>query len=232
MKAEIQGQVISAEALIRWHIDGQIHAQPAEFIPIAENSGLINQLQVIILEQSCQLMQQIDCMLSHQDFTLSINISANQLRTKLGQLLLETILQYGLEPSRFKLEVTESVLLERSNLVTEQVDVLQSMGFQFSIDDFGMGYFSLAYLHDLPVDELKIDKAFIDPSGNTDKQRPIIQAITDMANELTLNVIIEGVETEKQNQMPQGLQYTALQVFFVFKTLTSLILYPIDKITI
>ncbi len=216
-----QGQVISAEALIRWHIDGQTHAQPAEFIPIAENSGLINQLQVIILEQSCQLMQQIDCLLGHQDFTLSINISANQLRTKLGQLLLETILQYGLEPSRFKLEITESVLLERSNLVTEQVDVLQSMGFQFSIDDFGMGYSSLAYLHDLPVDELKIDKAFIDPSGNTDKQRPIIQAITDMANELTLDVIIEGVETEKQNQMLQGLHYTALQGFLFSKPLPA-----------
>ncbi|WP_154222532.1 sensor domain-containing phosphodiesterase [Marinicella rhabdoformis] len=210
-------QIISAEALIRWQVGGKTVVQPSEFIPIAENSGLINQLQQIILKQSCQLIQQIDCLLGHQDFTLSINISTTQLRTKLGQMLLQTIMEHGLEPRRFKLEITESILLDRSQVVSEQIEVLQSMGFQFSIDDFGMGFSSLAYLHDLPIQELKIDKAFIEQRTNHKKQRAIVKAITTLANELDLNVIIEGVETTQQHQLIEGLNYTALQGFLFAK---------------
>ncbi len=211
------GHIISAEALIRWQIDGEHHAHPAEFIPIAENSSLINELQQIVLEQSCQLIQQVDCLLGHHNFTLSINISANQFRTQLGQMLLETIMPYGLEPQRFKLEITESVLLERSQVVTEQIELIQAMGFQFSIDDFGMGYSSLAYLNDLPVNELKIDKAFIKQNTHNKKQRAIVKAITTLAKEMELDVIVEGVESEQQHQLLQGLDYTALQGFLFSK---------------
>lgn len=210
-------QIISAETLIRWQVDGKNVIQPADFIPIAENSGLINQLQLLMLEQSCQLIQQIDCLLGHQEFTLSINISTNQLRTKLGQMLLQPIMEHGLEPSRFKLEITESILMDRSQVVSEQIEILQSMGFQFSIDDFGMGFSSLAYLHDLPIQELKIDKAFIKKDSSNTKQRAIIKAITTMANELELDVIIEGIETAQQHQLITGLNYTALQGFLFAK---------------
>ena len=216
------GQINSAEALIRWKVDNNTIIHPAEFIPIAEKSGLINQLQLLVLQQSCRLIQQIDCLLGHQKFTLSINISTNQLRTRLGQLLLETIMEYGLDSSRFKLEITESLLMDRSPVVREQIEVLQSMGFQFSIDDFGMGYSSLAYLHDLPVQELKIDKAFIKQQGSSKKQRAIVKAITTMACELDLDVIVEGVESPEQQQLLNGLDYTALQGFLFSKPLSEL----------
>lgn len=215
------GEVISAEALIRWHRDGKTIAEPAEFIPIAENSGLINQLQRVVLEQACQLLNQIDVILGHRNFTISINISANQFRTQLGQMLFDTLIHFGLEPSRFKLEITESVLLERSEVVTEQVEIIQAMGFNISIDDFGMGYSSLAYLHDLPVGELKIDKAFVD-FGHKQKQKlAIIQSIAQMAHELELDLVIEGIETLEQKDMLNDLNYTAMQGFYFHKPLSS-----------
>ena len=195
-----QGLPIGAEALIRWlhHEHGMI--SPIQFIPIAEKSGLIHQLQDIVLSDSCKLLKQLQAQdLVEPSFTISINISAMQFRNhRLETNIIRLVEQRAVSPEQLKLEITESMLLENREDTISQMNRLKGHGFRFAIDDFGTGYSSLAYLHTFPIDELKIDRHFVHNMLEGKSSSAIIDAIIAVANHLEFNVIAEGVETEAQ----------------------------------
>lgn len=212
----VTGEAIGVEALIRWIDPARGVVSPAEFIPIAERSGLIQELQQIVLEQSCEALLAINPHVSN--FTVSINISATQFNTgTLRSDLVSTIARFGLSSRQFILEITESILMKQKSSIGEQMNDLRNDGFRFSIDDFGTGYSSLSYLHNFPIDELKIDQSFIARIGQKDESLGIVDAIIAMAEYLGFDVIAEGVEDEFQMRTLSQRRVHGLQGFFFAK---------------
>lgn len=210
------GQIIGAEALIRWMHPEKGLISPFHFIPVAEQSGLIHQLQHIVLKDSCQLFKRLgNRYIEDKHFTLAINISACQFKTELNRSLLNTLEMFSLSPGNFKLEITESMLMDdRDNTIT-QMKQLKKEGFLFSIDDFGTGYSSLAYLHSFPIDELKIDRSFIDNMYDGEGGTAIVDTIISLANNLGFTVIAEGVENQKQMDILTHRYIKGMQGFFL-----------------
>jgi EAL domain-containing protein (putative c-di-GMP-specific phosphodiesterase class I) len=191
------GKVLGYEALIRWNHPLRGVLRPADFLRIAEDSGLIEVIDWRMFELSCQLL------LRHapDDTFLTLNVSALHLRhadfdTRLIQLLKRT----GLAPSRLVVEVTEGALLDNPERVRATLERLRVIGVAAALDDFGTGYSSLSYLHSLPLRILKIDRAFVhelDKGANT-SSTTVVAAILALARALNIQVIAEGIETEIQ----------------------------------
>ena len=201
-QVDCRGNVIGAEALIRWQHPQLGYICPREFIPIAEQSGLIHQLQEIVLEHTCDLLANLESYSLPEEFTISINISAMQFRThNLHQRLLNTLGSRNISPRKLKLEITETILLEKQEETVRQMRTLGSEGFKFSIDDFGTGYSSFAYLHSFPINELKIDRCFTHNLHQKSKNIAIIDAIASMSKHLNFSVIAEGVETQQDAEL-------------------------------
>jgi diguanylate cyclase (GGDEF)-like protein len=189
--------VIGAEALIRWHHSERGMVSPAEFIPLAEETGLIIGLGDLINEQACQIIRQWQ-QLGLNDWVLSINVSAPQFQQldfvdKLNSLLKH----YEVPAGQLKLELTESVLMQNLDEVIHKINELKQLGIQFALDDFGTGYSSLSYLMKLPFDVLKIDVSFVRDMFQSKQKEAIVQTIVQLAHNLGLKVVAEGVETEK-----------------------------------
>ena len=208
-------RLIGVEALIRWQHPESGMIPPVQFIPIAERSGLIHQLQAFVLKDGCHLLNRLqESGLIDDHFTLSINISAVQFRNhQLEKSLNDTLTGCGISPQQIKLEITESMLLEDIESTVEKINRLRDQGYRFSIDDFGTGYSSLGYLHSLPIDELKIDRCFVNPIDAATDNTAIIDAIIAMAKHLEFDVIAEGVETEAQATLLKQRQVDGLQGF-------------------
>jgi EAL domain-containing protein (putative c-di-GMP-specific phosphodiesterase class I) len=188
-------KLIGAEALIRWqHPDLGIMI-PVEFIPIAEETGLIIPLGQWIIETVCEQINSWD----NQELYIphiAINISAKQFyQADFVSLLVHTVFEYHIQPRRVMLEITEGVFLGNLDEAIDKMNVLKQNGFTFSIDDFGTGYSSLTYLKRLPFDQLKIDESFIRGLINNTTDAAIVKAIIAMAKSMNLDLIAEGVET-------------------------------------
>ncbi len=184
--------IIGFEALARWLLNGN-YIPPTRFIPLAETSGLINQLTQVVLEKSLKLFSLIQH--HHSKPTLSINFSALELNSSsLPDLLKSKINDYQVAADRITLEITETVLLEKNTLSLEVLTRLRLMGFKLSIDDFGTGYSSVNMLQNGPFTELKIDRAFISTIHCNEQSRIIVQSIVEMAKQLELAVVAEGIE--------------------------------------
>lgn len=196
----VDGALIGAEALLRWEHPERGMIAPRDFIPFAESSGMIANLQDIVMHDACRLLAAMTANGLRRDcFSISANISSTQFRSgRLDQQLMQTLRSYGLSPHLFTLEITESLLLENKNEAILQMKQLKQRGFRFAIDDFGTGYSSLAYLHSLPLDELKIDRSFIAQINTNDNSLAIIDAIISLAANLNFSVIAEGIETDEQ----------------------------------
>jgi diguanylate cyclase (GGDEF)-like protein len=194
------GGICGFEALVRWQHPTRGMISPAEFIPLAEETGLIIPLGQWVLEESCRQMRewQEQCY-ANRMLTVSVNLSGKQLsRGDLCQQI-ELILQRtGLDPRALKLEITESVVMENADLAITMLKQLHELGIQLSIDDFGTGYSSLSYLHRFPVNNLKIDRSFISRMGLGDENLEIVRTIIMLARNLSMEVIAEGIETEEQ----------------------------------
>jgi diguanylate cyclase (GGDEF)-like protein/PAS domain S-box-containing protein len=194
------GDVAGFEALMRWTHPGRGDVSPAEFIPIAEESGLIGAMGRWILEQAAEQAVRWRGLggAGAESLTVSVNLSARQFAQ--GQLADEvaTVLgTTGLEPERLMLEITESVLMDEADAAIAELNALKDLGVKLVLDDFGTGYSSLSYLERFPIDALKIDRSFIaalDAGGSG----AIVDAIVSMAHSLDLRVTAEGVETEDQ----------------------------------
>jgi diguanylate cyclase (GGDEF)-like protein len=206
------GRVIGAEALLRWSHPDLGDVTPAEFIPIAEETGLIEPLGWWVLEEACRRVKLWDATgLIGPDFTMAINVSTCQLRTHdLPTRLREALERSGLEPSRVILEVTESAMHEDQEAFVEVLRRLRGIGVHLSVDDFGTGYSSLAYLRRLPVTSVKLDRAFVDQVA-VPPNDAIARAVQGIAAALGLVVIAEGVENEAQRDALRRLRVDQAQ---------------------
>jgi diguanylate cyclase (GGDEF)-like protein len=188
------------EALVRWHhpVDGLVG--PGQFIPVAEETGLIVQIGQWVLEQACTALKQWqDQWPRHRDLTLSVNLSARQAaQPDLFEQVAAALERSGLEPRCLKLEITESVVMDNAERAITMFKRLRSLGVQLSIDDFGTGYSSLSYLHRFPLNYLKIDRSFVSRMTDTKDNSEIVKTIVTLAHNLGMKVIAEGVETAEQ----------------------------------
>lgn len=192
------GRIVGAEALLRWSSPSEGMISPDQFIPVAEETGLIDAIGVWALRQAC-IQGQTWLADGLPPLNLAVNVSSHQFRHgDLCQSLATILSETGYPAEQLELELTESTLMEREAETIKVLHSLRALGVGLAIDDFGTGYSSLAYLKSFPVDKLKIDKAFIGdiPSNEDDKQ--ITAAIVAMAHSLRLKVLAEGVETEDQ----------------------------------
>ena len=193
------GHIVGAEALVRWSHPERGMVSPADFIPVAEQTGLILQLGHWVLRRSCELLAEwagIDYM---QHWTLSVNVSAREFRHPgFVQQVMDEVRASGINPNRLKLEVTESMFMQDVEVIVQKMEQLRAVGVRFSLDDFGTGYSSLSYLKRLPLDELKIDQSFVRDLLVDEDDAAIVRAILTLANTLGLAVVAEGVEQAGQ----------------------------------
>jgi len=208
-------KIIGVEALIRWLHPERGMISPADFIPIAEDCGLINQIGEWTLEQACEDIKTLE-MLGFSNFKVAVNLSLRQLQTgdlfeKINQILHNT----GVEGHRLELELTESVMMENHSATLDFMTQCKDLGIHFSIDDFGTGYSSLSYLTKLPLlDKLKIDRSFIQELSLHNDAKTIVNAIVNMAKSLRLNVVAEGVETLEQLNYLENFGCDTVQGFY------------------
>lgn len=194
-----QGQATGAEALIRWLHPEYGIVSPAKFIPVAEESDLIIAIGSWVLDTACAQLKQWQKNTHMQGLALSVNVSAKQLhQADFINTVESTIHKYGINPNLLKLEITEGMLLSSIEETIHTMTALQTLGVKFSLDDFGTGYSSLQYLKRLPINQLKIDQSFVRDIGTDENNRVIIRTIIAMAQNLGLETIAEGVETEEQ----------------------------------
>ena len=190
-------RIYGVESLLRWHYHGETMISPDRFIPVAEETGLIVPIGTWVFQQSCEILR----LLHRFDdrLTISINVSPKQFyEDEFVDVVLKTVEQFSIDPHFITIEVTEGLLMKHYDTTVAKLRRLSASGFTISIDDFGTGFSSLSYLKDLPVDELKIDKSFVNNMMHDHDAAMIVETIIGMAKNLGLTVIAEGVETVEQ----------------------------------
>ncbi|MBV9245935.1 MAG: EAL domain-containing protein [Methylobacteriaceae bacterium] len=194
------------EALLRWRHPEHGFIAPSEFIPIAEDIGLIDKLGQLVFDRALSEAQ------SWPQLTLNVNVSPAQLRTKgFAADLCDRIAAAGFDPRRLFLEITEGVLLESGEDQLSQINHLRSIGVKFSLDDFGSGYSSLAYLRRFPLDQIKIDRSYILTLPSDPRSGVLVSAICELGRGLNLNIVAEGVETEEHLMLVKAAGCTNFQ---------------------
>jgi diguanylate cyclase (GGDEF)-like protein/PAS domain S-box-containing protein len=188
------GRTIGFEALARWHHPQRGPVPPGEFIPIAEESGLITELGEWVLREACREAASWPASLQ-----IAVNVSAVQFRRSGLERIVQTILdETGIAPGRLELEITEGVLIEDVGRALQTLKELKALGVRLALDDFGTGYSSLSYLQSFPLDRIKIDRSFISNLGRTERSLAIVRAVIGLAHGLGVPVLAEGVETNSQ----------------------------------
>ena len=200
-------QVNGCEALLRWHHPGRGMVPPAEFIPIAEESGLITLVGEWVLRRACA-----DAATWPDNIKVAVNISPTQLKGgKLLQGVIMALAASGMPASRLELEITETVLMQDSFATLATLHQMHDLGVRIAMDDFGTGYSSLSYLKSFPFDNIKIDRSFIDGISEKEDCIAIVQAVTNMAQQLNIKTTAEGVETTQQLEKVRELGCTEMQ---------------------
>jgi len=194
------GEVAGFEALIRWEHPQRGLVPPAEFIPLAEETGLILPIGRWVLEEACQQIKTWQMLYDPEHrLTLSVNVSARQLQHQgLVETVADVLERTELDPTTLKLELTESLMMQDLDLTIDRLRALKALNIELALDDFGTGYSSLAYLRRLPVSFLKIDRSFVKQLGVDPDDSAIVRTIVALAHDLGMTVIGEGVETEGQ----------------------------------
>ncbi|GET39634.1 putative bifunctional diguanylate cyclase/phosphodiesterase [Microseira wollei] len=210
------GKIDGVEALLRWQHPTRGLIAPAEFIPVAEESGLIAPIGNWVLQEAChQLRQWQAAGMVNDSFTISINLSPQQFsQGDLLDLIDQILIQTQLNPYCLKLEITETALMENSQANVSLMKQLSSRKIQLSIDDFGIGYSSLSYLHSLPVNALKVDKFFVQNLDEAPSNTGIVLAIIRLAKTMGMNAIAEGVETIEKLERLRMLDCDCCQGYF------------------
>ena len=205
-QVDTQGRVIGAEALLRWFDDSGTSVPPAEFIPLAEETGLIIPIGQWVLTQACAQLAHWQAAPPSAELTLAVNISPRQfLHPRFVEEAAEIISASGIDPAGLKLELTESVFLRDPDQTVARMLELREIGVDLALDDFGTGYSSLSYLKNLPFDQLKIDQSFVRDMLVDESSKVIVRAIIAMSHSLELEVIAEGVETIEQRAALEAL---------------------------
>ncbi|MFA5901925.1 MAG: EAL domain-containing protein, partial [Hyphomicrobium sp.] len=205
------GAVEKAEALVRWHHPQRGMVLPSEFIPLAEESGLIEQLGVWVLRKACRVAAQWPAHVA-----VAVNLSPLQFDAPgLVQTIVAALAESGLDPARLELEITESVLLRDSAVNAALLDQVSELGVSIALDDFGTGYSSLSYLHRFSFNRVKIDQSFVRDMPHNEGSLKIVRAIVMLAHSLSLKVTAEGVETDEQLAAVQGEGCDSVQGFYM-----------------
>jgi EAL domain-containing protein (putative c-di-GMP-specific phosphodiesterase class I) len=211
------------EALLRWQHPVRGTVSPATFIPIAEDAGLIVPLGRWVLQRACRdavSFQQADR--TGSPHTVSVNVSARQLhRVEIVEEVRDALRSSGLDPSCLVLEITESLLIDDIDLAIARLGALRELGVRIAVDDFGTGYSSLSYIRRLPIDFLKIDKAFIDSVDADDADGKLTVAIIGLARVLDLGCVAEGVERPAQYERLKELGCDYAQGFLLARPMTA-----------
>ncbi len=217
------GKIHGFEALLRWQHPDRGFISPVEFIPVAEETGLIVPIGSWVLREACQQTQRWQQLLTnHTPLTMSVNLSGKQftqpdLLDQVDQILRDT----GLDTRSLKLEITESVMMANAESATKMLLKLKALGVQLHIDDFGTGYSSLSYLHRFPIDQLKVDRSFVQRMGAEDESSEIVRAIVTLAHNLGMKVTAEGVESAEQLRYLRELDCEYGQGYFFFRPLDA-----------
>jgi diguanylate cyclase (GGDEF)-like protein len=210
------GEIVGLEALLRWQHPAFGDVSPGVFIPIAENAGILPSLGEWVLTRAMHDSRR------WPHLEISVNLSPVQFRhVDLKGTLHRLVSEYGIEPSRFVLEITEGVLLETTEHTNSILKELRSIGFKTALDDFGTGYSSLAYLCDFKFDKIKIDRSFVSRLAKIDIAGTIVQSIVSIGRGLGMEIVAEGVETEFEAQTMARLGCTELQGYYFSKPLDA-----------
>ncbi|MFZ0060195.1 MAG: EAL domain-containing protein [Acidimicrobiales bacterium] len=194
------GSFCGVEALVRWHHPTRGIVPPGEFIPLAEETGLIGRIDHFVLDEACR---QLATWLAERGwpsgFTMAVNVSGSELNdASFAAHVVKVMAQHGLEPSQLCLEITETAFIDEDGSAKETPPALSAIGVRLALDDFGTGYSTLMRLQHLPVNVLKIDRTFVEQVGRSARDRQIIGALTAMAHALDMSVVAEGIETDEQ----------------------------------
>ena len=204
-------EISGCEALLRWYHPERGLISPADFIPVAEETGLINAIGEWVLRQACA-----EAANWPDDKKIAVNVSAVQFRHQgLPQAVISALAAANLAPHRLELEITESVLMQSNETTIQRLHQLRQLGVRISMDDFGTGYSSLSYLRSFPFDKIKIDRTFIDDLTNGNDA--IVQAIITLANSLNMTTTAEGVETEQQAAVLRAIGCVEMQGYLFSK---------------
>ncbi|MCU1277445.1 MAG: hypothetical protein JWM53_991 [bacterium] len=216
------GAVEEVEALLRWEHPQRGFIPPSEFIPVAEEVGLIVPIGDWVLEEACRQIKQWDRELGPCAFGVAVNLSGRQLVSSGAADTIAAIVRgAGVDPERLRLEVTESTVLERGSVTMPMLARLRELGFRLHLDDFGTGYSSLSHLHRIPVEVLKIDRSFIASMEQDAMSASIVSAIVTLGHSLGMRIIAEGVETADQAERLRGLGCDFLQGYYFSRPITA-----------
>lgn len=217
------GKLSGFEALVRWEHPDRGLVAPSEFIPVAEETGLIVALGSWILEEACRQMQHWHSQHpANRALTMNVNLSSKQLiQSGLVQEVKSILEKTGLPARSLKLEITESVVMENAELATNMLRQLSDLNVHLCIDDFGTGYSSLSYLHRFPVDTLKIDRSFVNRIEEKDENVEIVRTIATLARNLGMEVVAEGVESSEQLACLRALNCEYAQGYHFSRPLTA-----------
>ncbi len=216
------GKIIGMEALARWPKSIEKFGGPAEFIPIAEQTGMIVEMDTLIMEKACKFTKEMKRMFDGraESLKVSVNLSTKNLDSlDILKNLIAIVGDSGLDPKDVELEVTESVIVRNVESAINILNSLSKHGFSISIDDFGTGYSSLSYLTKFPISMLKIDKSFVDNLAIEPNARAIAKAIVSMAHGINIQAIAEGVENPEQLEFLRGIGCDQLQGYLFSKPL-------------
>ena len=219
----VTGRITGVEALIRWMHPERGMVQPLDFIPLAEETGLIVTIGQWVMRQACQYAVSLHTQFpSLPDFHMAVNLSARQLsRPEIVDEVREILEETGLNPALLILEITESVMMQDMELSIARLTELKGLGVKLAIDDFGTGYSSLNYIRRFPVDILKVDKSFVDSVGDAGEASALTAAVIDLAGILNLTPVAEGIERADQLEALLSLNCDLGQGFLFAKPLSS-----------
>jgi EAL domain-containing protein (putative c-di-GMP-specific phosphodiesterase class I) len=223
LKVALDGdRIVGAEALLRWRHPDRGLVPPLEFIGIAEQSGLLEPIGKWVIGEACRAAAHWGRSFPERPaLVVSVNISACQFRPELVNTVADALSASGIEPAALCLEITESLLMENLEGSAVILSELDALGIALSIDDFGTGFSSLARLKNFPLDELKIDKSFVDGLGNSHQDSSIVDATITLAHALGLTTTAEGVETVRQNEILTELGCDKAQGYLIYRPETA-----------
>jgi len=217
------GELKGFEALARWQSTKRGFVLPDDFIPLAEETNLVQAIDLQILKKSCQQLKVWQETLSCHDLYVSCNLFCNQFfKTTLPDEIESILIETGLKPESLRVELTERALLENTEIVLSNMKALKRIGVKILLDDFGTGYSSLSYLHRFPIDVLKIDKSFINNVHEHQNNRAIIKTIVDLATNLRMATIGEGIENIEDAQLLQKMDCLYGQGFYYAKPMPAI----------
>jgi len=220
----VSGRICGAEALVRWQPPGEEMISPGSFIPVAEETGMIEEIGSWVLNEACRKACELREMLGWP-VPVAVNVSPRQFRQPGLVRMVESALQRaGLDAGCLELEITESMLVHDTEKFIETLHALKALGVSLAIDDFGTGYSSMAYLKHFPIDRLKIDKAFVDDLETEPANLAILRAIVALGQSLGLKVIAEGVETQYQYDYLRSIGCDEFQGYFFSRPVTAEVL--------